>query len=79
MTGADQQALTYMLMAGCGAGACVSASFKKGESGSLACGDGYNVFCDKNAAAVAMSSIAFLCIALSCAMAYFRVFKMAKI
>jgi uncharacterized protein (TIGR01569 family) len=73
------QALTYMLMAGCGAGACVSAAFKKGESGSLACGDGFTVFCDKNAASVAMSFIAFLCIALSCAMAYFRVYKMAKI
>ncbi|KAG0582212.1 hypothetical protein KC19_3G043000 [Ceratodon purpureus] len=72
------QALTYMLMAGCGAGACVSASFKKGESGSYACSDGFTVFCDKNAASVAMSFIAFLCIALSCAMAYLRVYKLAK-
>lgn len=73
------QALTYMLMAGCGAGACVAASFQKGESGSLACDQGFKVFCDKNAAAVAMSFLAFFCIALSSAMAYFRVYKLAKI
>lgn len=71
------QVLTYMLMAGCGAGAALSMFYQKGESGALSCGDGFANFCSKNAAAVAMSFLAFACIALSTAMAYFRLFRMA--
>jgi len=66
-----------MLMAGCGAGAATSLFFKKGESGALSCQDGFSVFCDKNAASVAMSFIAFFTIALSVAMAYFRLYRIA--
>lgn len=71
------QGLTYMLMAGCGAGASTSVFFKTGESGAWSCEDGFSVFCDKNAAAVAMSFFAFFAMALSTAMAYFRLYKIA--
>ena len=57
----------------------MSVNLAKGESGGLGCDDGFRVLCDKNAASVAMSFIAFLCMALSCGIAYFRLHKMARV
>lgn len=66
------QAMTYMLMAACGAGACFAHEFKDINT-YYTC-----TFCDKLAASVAISFLGFVCIAFSCALAYFRVHKLAR-
>ncbi|XP_024388037.1 CASP-like protein UU2 [Physcomitrium patens] len=70
------QGLTYMLMAGFGAGVALQASVDKGESGMLDC-SGANEFCGKNKASAALSFLGFVCIALSANLNYLRLYFMA--
>jgi len=68
-------------MAGCGAGACTVANSKKEsiDSGILSCDSDYSIFCNKEAASVAMSFISFLSSAFISGLAYFRMHKVAKV
>jgi len=69
------------LIAGCGAGACNVANSKKesAKSEMFSCSDEFAIFCNKEAASVAMSFISFLSSAFTAGLAYFRIHKVAKV
>jgi uncharacterized protein (TIGR01569 family) len=72
------QAMTYLMMGACGAGACHAVyNSKVNISGEDLC-NGFRVFCDKQISALVMTFLAFVSISLSVALHNFRWYKMAK-
>lgn len=74
-----QQVLAYALMAAGAAGAAAAVIIRRGEAGWSCSGSGFESFCSKGDAAVAMTFIAFVCLGASALLYTFRLYRVAKI
>lgn len=73
-----KQVLAYALMAAGAAGAGAAVIIKRGEAGWKCSGSGFESFCSKGDAAVAMTFIAFVCLGASALLYTFRLYRVAK-
>lgn len=75
----SEQVLAYALMAAGAAGAGAAVIIRRGEAGWKCSGSGFESFCRKGDAAVAMTFIAFVCLGASALLYTFRLYRVAKI